>query len=183
MPDEGQIKWQRGVKIGYLDQYAQSAHDLTIGAFLESAFQDLFDIQAKQAQCYTDYALNLDESLLEQAGRYQEILEAQAFYDIQTKIAQVMTGLGIDALGPNRQVSACSGGQRAKIILAKLLLEQSDVLLLDEPTNHLDDETKKALREALIAYPGNVLLVTHEPHFYQDWVDKIFDVEQIRLHK
>lgn len=176
LPDEGQIKWQRGVKIGYLDQYAQSAHDLTIGAFLESAFQDLFDIQAKQAQCYTDYALNLDESLLEQAGRYQEILESQAFYDIQTKIAQVMTGLGIDALGPNRQVSACSGGQRSKIILAKLLLEQPDVLLLDEPTNYLDTEHIEWLINYLNNFTGAFMVISHDYDFLERITNTIIDV-------
>ncbi|MEE0003296.1 MAG: ABC transporter ATP-binding protein, partial [Ligilactobacillus ruminis] len=56
-------------------------------------------------------------------------------------------------------------------------------LILDEPTNHLDDETKNALRDALISYPGNVLLVTHEASFYDGWTDRIFDVDQIRLNK
>ena len=126
LPDAGQIKWQRGKKIGYLDQYAESAHDLTIGAFLQSAFKKLYEIEAKQAKCYADYATTFDDALLTKAGKYQEQLEAADFYGLDVKIDQVMTGLGIDVLGKERQVSSCSGGQRSKIILAKLLLERSE---------------------------------------------------------
>lgn len=82
----------------------------------------------------------MDERLLERAGRNQQILEAHDFYGIDSRIDQVMQGLGIDAFGKDRRVSDCSGGQRSKIILAKLLLESPDVLLLDEPTNYLDTE-------------------------------------------
>ena len=74
-----------------------------------------------------------------------------------------------------------SGGEQTKVKLCLLELKPSNFLILDEPTNHLDDETKAALRTALQQFPGNVLLVTHEASFYNGWVDKIFDVERMRL--
>lgn len=74
---------------------------------------------------------------LKLAARYQEQLEQNDFYNIETRIGQVAEGLGLSAIGLDRPVGEMSGGQRAKVILAKLLLEKPDVLLLDEPTNFL----------------------------------------------
>ena len=176
LPDEGRIKWQRGVRIGYLDQYAESAHDLTIGAFLQSAFKELFEVQERQTRYYEEYAEKIDDSLLEKAGRCQEILEANDFYGIQTKIDQVMSGLGIDALGSNRQVSECSGGQRSKIILAKLLLEKPDVLLLDEPTNYLDTEHIEWLIDYLNGFEGCFMVISHDYDFLERITNTIVDV-------
>ena len=76
-----------------------------------------------------------------------------------------------------------SVSQKQTLEIIKMLYRGAQILILDEPTNHLDDETKNALRDALISYPGNVLLVTHEASFYDGWADRIFDVEQIRLNK
>lgn len=182
-PDEGQIKWQKKIKVGYLDQYAQSAHDLTIIDFLKSAFQDLYEIEQKQAECYRLYAENMDEQLLEQAGRYQEILEAHDFYNLDTQIEQVMQGLGIDSLGKNRQVSDCSGGQRSKIILAKLLLEKPDVLLLDEPTNYLDTEHIEWLTDFLNDFTGAFMVISHDYDFLEKITNTIIDVAWGKITK
>ena len=76
-----------------------------------------------------------------------------------------------------------SGGEQTKVKLCRMELKPSNFLIMDEPTNHLDDETKNALRDALKSFGGNVLLVTHESQFYEGWVDKIFDVESIRIKK
>ncbi len=176
MPDEGSIKWQKGVKIGYLDQYAQNAHELTVFAFLKSAFANLYRISAAQAKCYEEYAKTMNDELLEKAGRYQEQLEAGSFYEIETRIAQVMTGLGIDAIGKERQVDQCSGGQRSKIILAKLLLEEPDVLLLDEPTNYLDTEHIEWLIGYLRDFSGSFMVISHDYNFLEQITNTIIDV-------
>ncbi|MDR7001681.1 ATPase subunit of ABC transporter with duplicated ATPase domains [Neobacillus niacini] len=84
----------------------------------------------------------------------------------------------LDAIGLDRDVAALSGGQRTKVLLAKNLLEQPRVLLLDEPTNHLDVVAKEELKRALKAYKGTVVLVCHEPDFYEDWVTKVWNVEE-----
>ncbi|KRN08694.1 ABC-F family ATP-binding cassette domain-containing protein [Liquorilactobacillus mali] len=176
LPDEGKIVWQNNIKIGYLDQYAQTAHDLTVFEFLKSAFEDLYNISELQAKCYEDYAATMDESLLDKAGRYQEQLEAGEFYEIETKIEQVMSGLGIDAIGKDRQVDQCSGGQRSKIILAKLLLENPDVLLLDEPTNYLDVEHIEWLINYLNDFAGCFMVISHDFDFLERVTNTIIDV-------
>lgn len=183
LPDKGTIKWQRGVKIGYLDQYAESAHDLTILEFLQTAFEDLYKIQRLEEKCYADYAENMDDKLLERAGRYQEELEAHDFYAIPTKIDQVMTGLGLTALGKDRKVSDCSGGQRSKIILAKLLLEQPDVLLLDEPTNYLDTEHIEWLEDYLNDFPSCFMVISHDYDFLESITNTIIDVAFQKITK
>ena len=79
------------------------------------------------------------------------------------------------ALGLEHDVSDLSGGQRTKVLLAKLLLEKPDILLLDEPTNHLDVDAKEELKRALKEYRGSVLLICHEPEFYSDVVSQVWD--------
>ncbi|KRL37981.1 ABC-F family ATP-binding cassette domain-containing protein [Liquorilactobacillus uvarum] len=176
LPDEGKIKWQNGCKIGYLDQYAQGAHDLTVFEFLKTAFADLYRISEEQTKCYERYAETMDEKLMEKAGRYQEQLEAKDFYEIQTHIEQVMAGLGIDAIGKDHKVSQCSGGQRSKIILAKLLLEKPDVLLLDEPTNYLDTEHIEWLINYLNSFTGCFMVVSHDFDFLERVTNTIIDI-------
>lgn len=176
LPDEGTVKWQNKVSIGYLDQYVKAGAGQTIEEFLHTAFAHLFELAERQTQCYTDYALEPKDELLEEAGKIQEKLEAADFYEIDTKIAQVMTGLGIDAIGVDHQVSECSGGQRSKIILAKLLLENPDVLLLDEPTNYLDTEHIEWLTNYLNNFDGCYMVISHDFDFLEKITNCIIDI-------
>lgn len=78
----------------------------------------------------------------------------------------------------DKEVSALSVGQRTKVLLAKLFLEKPDILLLDEPTNHLDIYAKDELKRALIEYDGSIILVCHEPEFYNDIATDIWNCEE-----
>ena len=139
IPDNGRIIWQSQISIGYLDQYAEIEKSLTMRSFLKSAFSRLYQIEKEMTQLYEKAARGHTECL-DLAARYQEQLEIYDFYSIETQIEQVANGLGLLATGLERPIEQMSGGQRAKVILAKLLLEKPDVLLLDEPTNFLDKE-------------------------------------------
>ena len=139
MPDAGRIIWQSDISVGYLGQYAEIDHSLTMKEFLKSAFSRLYEIEHEMGALY-EMAANGDLRYLEQAAKLQEELERHDFYSIDTHIEQVANGLGLLAIGLARPIEQMSGGQRAKVILAKLLLEKPDVLLLDEPTNFLDKE-------------------------------------------
>ena len=176
LPDGGSVKWKNKISIGYLDQYVKAGAGQTITEFLHTAFAHLFALADKQARCYADYAKEPNDNLLEKAGKIQEILEAADFYEIDTKIARVMSGLGIDAIGVDKQVSECSGGQRSKIILAKLLLEDPAVLLLDEPTNYLDTEHIEWLTDYLNAFNGSYMVISHDFDFLEKITNCIIDV-------
>ncbi|MDE6063805.1 MAG: ATP-binding cassette domain-containing protein, partial [Lachnospiraceae bacterium] len=138
VPDAGRVIRNPKASVGYLDQYAEIKKDMTMEAFLKSAYEGLYRLEQEMLLLYEKAAD--DEKALELAAKYQERLEIQGFYDIDTRIGQVASGLGLSAIGLARPVGQMSGGQRAKVILAKLLLEKPDVLLLDEPTNFLDKE-------------------------------------------
>lgn len=121
------------------------------------------------------------EELLEQMAEIQDALEAGGFYLLDMKIEEAARGLGIDAIGLDRDVSALSGGQRTKVLLAKLLLEQPEVLLLDEPTNYLDVEHIHWLTNYLKEYPHAFLLISHDTEFMNKCVDVIFHLEFTKM--
>lgn len=183
LPDNGKITWKKHTKIGYLDQYVSLTAKQSIFEFLKTAFSDLYELDAENAQIYADYANNPDDALLEKAGKNQEILEARNFYEIETTINQVATGLGIDAFGLDTNANELSGGQRSRVILAKLLLEQPDVLLLDEPTNYLDTNHITWLIDYLIDFPSAYIVISHDYDFLGQISNCICDIEFGKITK
>jgi ATPase subunit of ABC transporter with duplicated ATPase domains len=176
LPDKGRIVWQNKVTYGYLDQYADIPQNDTLYEFLTTAYADLFKQRDLMEKYYAEYAENLDDKLLEKAGRIQENLDANNFYEIDTEINRVMTGLGLDDIGKDHIVSEMSGGQRSKIILAKLLLQDPDVLILDEPTNYLDTAHINWLADYLNGFEGAFMVVSHDYEFLQKVTNCICDV-------
>ena len=124
-----------------------------------------------------------DEKALSAAARLQEQLELHDFYQIDTRIEQAAAGLGLLSIGLERQVEEISGGQRARVILAKLLLEQPSVLLLDEPTNFLDKEHVSWLADYLSGLPNAFMAVSHDHDFLERSVNRICDIHNGRLTK
>lgn len=177
VPDKGQVKWQNKIKVGYLDQYAKLAPGVTIKGFLKTAFADLYQREKELNKLYADYAKNGDNALLEKAGQVQTYLEENNFYDIDTQIERVASGLGLADLGYDHDVSTLSGGQRSKIILAKLLLQHPDVLVLDEPTNYLDVAHIDWLVGYLNDFPGAFIVVSHDYNFLGRIANCIIDID------
>lgn len=182
-PDAGKIVWQKHLHVGYLDQYANLTPGQTIGDFLKTAFADLYAKETKINKIYADYAENQDDELLEKAGELQQELEARNFYDIETQIETVASGLGLLAIGLDHKVDQLSGGQRSKIILAKLLLEEPDMLLLDEPTNYLDKDHIDWLADWLQEFEGAFIVISHDYDFLQRVTNAILDVEFATITK
>ncbi|PWG00052.1 ABC-F family ATP-binding cassette domain-containing protein [Levilactobacillus bambusae] len=176
LPLKGDIKWQKNLKIGYLDQYADIADGMTLIDFLHTAYAELYTLNAQMNQLYTDYAESLDDKLLARAGRIQERLDAADFYNVDTEIERIITGLGLDDIGRDHEVAKMSGGQRSKIILAKLLLEEPDVILLDEPTNYLDTAHIQWLMDYLNGFNGAVMVISHDYDFLEAVTNCIINV-------
>lgn len=182
IPDAGRVAWQPGVAFGCLDQHARIDGTLTMQAFLQTAFAPLYEAEADMNRLY-ELAGGGDASALERAAHCQERLELGSFYTIDTQIQQVAEGLGLHAIGLERPVAEMSGGQRAKVILAKLLLQKPDVLLLDEPTNFLDKEHIAWLAGYLAKLDNAFLVVSHQNDFLEKTATHICEIENRKIAK
>ncbi|HEX3031314.1 MAG TPA: ABC-F family ATP-binding cassette domain-containing protein [Bacillota bacterium] len=184
VPDDGKVEWSNRVTVGYLDQHTTLEAGLTIRQVLRNAFARLFVLEKELQDSYEQMA-SADEDemnrLLEAVGDIQDILDHSGFYMIDAKIEEVAGGLGLAAIGLDREVQELSGGQRTKVLLAKLLLENPTILILDEPTNYLDDEHITWLTRFLQEYENAFILVTHDIDFLNKVINLIYHVEQGRL--
>lgn len=183
IPDEGEIKWQPNINIGILDQYAEIIEDYSVYDYLKTAFDELYKIEEKLNKLYEEMACNVNENIMKKAALYQEVLEEKEFYSIDSSIKKVATGLGIDVIGYDKELKKLSGGQRAKVILAKLLLQNPDMLLLDEPTNFLDKEHIKWLSEYLGNFKGAFIIVSHDFNFLDKITTCICDIDHKNIRK
>ena len=181
--DEGTILWQNNVKIGHLDQGANLAETYSIETYLKGAYQHLYKLEKKLLALYESMAETGSESLLEKADAYQNQLLEANFYEIDHIIQKLGMGLGLDKIGYHRPLDQLSGGQRAKVILARLLLEDYDLIVLDEPTNFLDKEHVAWLADYLKQYQGSFIVVSHNIEFLGCICNCVADVEWGRIKK
>lgn len=178
--DEGTVEWAKRATVGYLDQHARLTPGLTVRDALRDAFRPLYELEAEivtigEAMGSAEPAEM--ERLLEEMGEIQDRLEISGFYTIDAKVEEAARGLGLTAIGLDRDVTKLSGGQRTKVLLGKLLLQQPNVLILDEPTNFLDEEHIDWLTKYLQEYPYAFLLVSHDTFFMNDVVNLIYHLE------
>ena len=183
-PDEGKIEWCKHITTGYLDQYNTLTAGKTIKDVLKEAFQHLTDLEKEMLADYEKMADCSDEEmtvLMEDVGEIQEILEQSGYYTIDSKISEYANGLGLGEIGLDHDVSELSGGQRAKVLLTKLLLENPMILILDEPTNFLDENHIEWLKNFLQNYDNAFILVSHDVPFLNDVVNVIYHIENATL--
>lgn len=184
MPDEGNVEWNPKVRVGYLDQHSVLNPGETIREVLRSAFQYLFEMENEMISIGERMADASEEELnklMEDMGTIQDLLDHNGFYIIESKIEEVAQGLGLRDVGLDRSVNDLSGGQRTKVLLAKLLLETPDILLLDEPTNYLDEEHITWLKEYLRNYENAFIVISHDIPFLNDVINIIYHVENLHL--
>lgn len=184
MPDAGTVEWAKNVRVGYLDQHAVLQSGMTVRDVLRSAFNFLYDIEQQINDIYMQMGDIPEEKmneLLEEVGSLQELLEAHDFYNIDVKVEEVARALGLVEIGLDSDVTELSGGQRTKILLAKLLLEKPDILLLDEPTNYLDTNHIEWLKRYLNDYENAFILISHDVPFLNSVVNIIYHVENAEI--
>lgn len=186
MPDEGKVEWAKNVRVGYLDQHTVLEKGMTIRDVLKSAFAFLFELEEKMNQICDEMG-SADEdtmmAMMEELGIIQDLLTNHDFYLIDSKVEEVGRALGLTDIGLDRDVTDLSGGQRTKVLLAKLLLEKPDILLLDEPTNYLDEGHIEWLKRYLLDYENAFILISHDIPFLNSVVNLIYHMENQELNR
>lgn len=183
-PDSGTVEWCRHITYGYLDQYSSLEKGKTIMDVLRGAFSHLSSLEAEMISLYDKMADATDQEIadmMEEVGEMQEILDSSGYYTVDTKISEYANGLGLGEIGLDRDVSELSGGQRAKVLLAKVLLENPMILILDEPTNFLDENHINWLTGFLQDYENAFILVSHDIPFLTKVTNIIYHLENTVL--
>lgn len=183
-PDEGKVEWARRVTTGYLDQHAVLQPGTTIRDTLRTAFDEMYQLEAEMMACYDkmgNASAGEADRLMSDAGDIQNILEANSFYALDARIEEVAGGLGLRDIGLDRKVDELSGGQRTKVLLTKLLLQNPSILILDEPTNYLDVEHIEWLKTYLSNYENAFILVSHDVPFLNAVTNVIYHVDNAHL--
>ena len=166
----GAVTRSRGVRSGYLSQEADFKMEGTLWDACHSVFENLIKQQNELHRL--EELMATDPNVIEQYGKLQEDFERRGGYTYETRIKQVLTGLGFDQADYNLSLDHLSGGQRTRAFLARLLLSDPDLLLLDEPTNHLDIRAVEWLEGYLSQWEGAVVIVSHDRYF----LDKVSNI-------
>ena len=185
-PDAGTVEWAKRVKTGYLDQHTVLQPGMTIRETLRMAFDDMVKAEQEMLAAYDKMAEASPEEtdrLMQEVGDIRDMLEAGSYYTIDARIDEVAGGLGLRDIGLEHKVDELSGGQRTKVLLTKLLLQNPEILILDEPTNYLDDEQVRWLQQYLADYPNAFILVSHDIPFLNAVTNVIYHVDNLHLER
>ncbi len=183
-PDKGVIEWAKHTSVGYLDQHSSLKSGMSIRDVLRQAFKNLFTLEQEMMGIYDKMANateNEMEVLLEEAAEIQTILDHSGFYTLDSTIEQMASGFGLLEIGLDTKVDELSGGQRSKVLLTKLLLQNPTILILDEPTNYLDVQHIDWLINYLKNYENAFILVSHDIPFLNAVSNIIYHVNNTEL--
>lgn len=178
----GSVNIAGKASIGFLRQNSGLNSELTIGEEMKNAFAPLLETLEKMKALEKKMAEGSDiDSISHEYAELSSYFEARDGYRIDVKIKQVLNGMGFGATPTDRVISTLSGGEKTRLALAKLLLEEPNLLILDEPTNHLDFETLMWLEDYLKGYKGAIIIVSHDRYFLNKVCTRICEIEQGRL--
>lgn len=178
----GSVNIAGKASIGFLRQNSGLNSELTIGEEMENAFAPLLETLDKMKFLEKKMADGGDiDSISHEYAELSSYFEARDGYRIDVKIKQVLNGMGFGSTPTDRVISTLSGGEKTRLALAKLLLEEPNLLILDEPTNHLDFETLMWLEDYLKGYKGAIIIVSHDRYFLNKVCTRICEIEQGRL--
>lgn len=179
---QGSVNIAGKASIGFLRQNSGLNSELTIGEEIKNAFAPLLETLDKMKVLEKKMADGGDiDSISHEYAELSSYFEARDGYRIDVKIKQVLNGMGFGSTPTDRVISTLSGGEKTRLALAKLLLEEPNLLILDEPTNHLDFETLMWLEDYLKGYKGAIIIVSHDRYFLNKVCTRICEIEQGRL--
>jgi ABC transport system ATP-binding/permease protein len=180
--ESGALAFQRGLGVGYLAQEPEFTEGDTIIRAVAAGKPELLDALSEYhdiAARVASGAASATDRLLARQGAAMERIEALGGWDYEHRLEATLTRLGVGEW--HRSVDDLSGGERKRVALARVLVQQPDLLILDEPTNHLDADTTLWLEETLLEYPGAVMLITHDRYFLDRVVDRMIEVNRAEL--
>lgn len=178
----GSVNIAGKASIGFLRQNSGLNSGLTIGEEMKNAFAPLLETLDKMKVLEKKMADGGDiDDISHEYAELSSYFEARDGYRIDVKIKQVLNGMGFGSTPTDRVISTLSGGEKTRLALAKLLLEEPNLLILDEPTNHLDFETLMWLEDYLKGYKGAIIIVSHDRYFLNKVCTRICEIEQGRL--
>ena len=189
LPDEGEIHLSKKARVGYLAQNSGLQSEKTVWDELLLPFQELIGMEKQLRLLETEMGKeevytrpDIYEKTLEKYSSLQSAFEEKGGYAYEAKIRRALTGLGMGGIDwKATPVQSLSGGQKTRVALAKLLLEEPDLLILDEPTNYLDMDAMSWLEQMLANYPGALLLVSHDRYFLDRLVTIIYELEHHQI--
>lgn len=186
--DSGDVVKAPGLKVGYLEQNNGLERDSSIIVEMRKVFDDVYEAERTMRRLELEMAEISDNSSEEYRRVSSEYTRAQNYFDsrdgynIDVKIKTILNGMGFGDKDMDTVISTLSGGEKTRLAIARLLLEEPELLILDEPTNHLDFKTLKWLEEYLINYNGAILTVSHDRYFLDKIVSHIYEVERGKVY-
>ena len=178
--DSGELYVKKDLKIGYLEQEPDHG-DKSVREVINLAKQEIFEINELISSIVEKMTRETDSDILMKLSeKYDKLLNEYAFcggYEYEAEVSKVISGLKIPESYLDMPFTQLSGGEKTRVLLAKLLLGKPDILLLDEPTNHLDIESMEWLENYLQDYSGALFLVSHDRYFLDSVVNKIYELD------
>src|SRR5438067_4714348 len=179
-PSNGEARLMPGFTVGMLAQEPELDESLTVLGNVEKGVADVKALLEQYNQVAEKMATDYSDELLAEMGKLQEQLDHRDAWNIDSKLELAMDALRCPP--PDADVTTLSGGERRRVALCKLLLEQPDLLLLDEPTNHLDAESVQWLEQHLAKYAGTVVAITHDRYFLDNVAQWILELDRGRAY-
>ena len=174
LPDEGDVVIAPGKRIGLISQIPVYPPEFTVKDVLDTAFARIHAMEEELKQLTEQMESgDYDEAVLRRFDRLSDGIALSGGYDVDVRLSKVCNGLGIPREMRERPFDALSGGEKTRINLARLILEDTDILLLDEPTNHLDLHAVEWLEDYVSHFKGTVLTISHDRYFLDRCVDRI----------